>query len=341
MSEIDTNTKLHSRLVNFVKWVKPDSATRDNNKGRADRIRSCVSKKAEEDGLVIKSTPNAGSFATHTGNRRHFKGASEVEGQDIDIPFVVQPESVDGREIRDLLDRFYRYVNDCYPDTEKEITKSSVKLMFSDKVNYDLVPMLATSDPEGQILIRYTGEEIETSVQKHVRFILSRNKSSKEIEGKVKYYQCVRLVKWWRDIQANDSYYLNGDDAPSSFLINLLCAHAYDRLSVENNYAETLAKWMGFLANELKNRKPIMFNDYNIPKEDQFSLWSVIDPVNSNNNIAKSWNSNKVDELAGWFSKSRDNWMRAIRHDEDDEDSRSLECLVKLFGNPFRGHCGN
>lgn len=341
MSEIATNTKLHSRLSTFVGWIKPDSTSRENNKRRADKIRTCVSRKAEEDGVIVESTPNAGSFATHTGNRRHFRGTSEVEGQDIDVPFVVKPESIDGREIKDLLNRFYRYVDDCYPDTEKKITKSSVKLMFSDKVNYDLVPMLSTADSEGQVIIRSTGEEIETSVQKHVRFILSRNKSSNEIDGKVKFYQCVRLVKWWRDIQASDGYYLSGDDAPPSFLINLLCAHAYDRLSVENNYAETLTKWMGFLANELKNRKPIMFKDYNNPQVDQSSIWSVIDPVNSDNNVVKNWNSTKIDELEGWFSKSRDNWMRVIRFDEDDEDSKSLDYLVKLFGNPFKGHCGD
>lgn len=341
MSEITTNTKLHTRLSSFVAWIKPDSSTRENNKNRADKIRTCVSKKAEEDGVIVESTPNAGSFATHTGNRRHYRGSSEVEGQDIDVPFVVKPESVDGREIKGLLNRFYKYADDCYPDTEKEVTKSSVKLKFSDKVNYDLVPMLSSSDPEGQIIIRSTGEEVETSVQKHVRFILSRNKSSSEIDGKVRFYQCVRLVKWWRDIQASDGYYLSGDDAPSSFLINLLCAHAYDRLSIENNYAETLAKWMGFLASELKNRSPIIFKDYNTPKEDQSRIWSVIDPVNPNNNIVKYWDSTKIDELEEWLSASRDDWMRVIRFDEDDEDAQSLDYLVKLFGNPFRNHCGD
>ena len=341
MSEISTNTKLQSRLSTFVEWIKPDATTRENNKHRADNIRTCVSNKAEDDGVIVESTPNAGSFATHTGNRRHYRGTAEIEGQDIDLPFVVKPESVDGRKINELLQKFYRYADECYPDTEKEITKSSVKLKFSDKVNYDLVPMLSAPDPEDQIIIRSTGEEVETSVQKHVRFILSRNKSSNEIDRKVKFYQCIRLVKWWRDIQASDGYYLGGDDAPPSFLINLLCAHAYDHLSVENNYAETLAKWMGFLANELKNRKAIMFNDYNNPRSDQSSIWSVIDPVNSDNNVVKNWNSTKIDELEDWFSKSRDNWMRVIRFDEDNEDSKSLEYLVKLFGNPFRNHCGD
>ena len=47
-----------------------------------------------------------------------------------------------------------RYAQASYPDTERETTKSSVKLKFADKVHFDLVPMFGTPDPERQIIVR-------------------------------------------------------------------------------------------------------------------------------------------------------------------------------------------
>lgn len=339
MSELTTRSKLHKRICNFVDWIKPKSETRDNIKNRAKNIRKNISKKAEEKGVVVSSTPNAGSFATRTGLRRHYRGKSEVEGQDVDLPFVLEPKTVDGEKLEDLLSRFKSYATICYPDTTIKTTKSSVKLIFNDNVCFDLVPMLATENQEEQIIIRATGEKISTSVQNQVEFIRSRNRNSNEQKGRVRFNECVRLMKWWRDFQASSSYFLGGDETPPSFLINLLAAKAFDQLSVEETYAETLFRWFGYLAHVVENRKPILFTDYNNPKEDEICLWTVMDPVNPNNNVVKSWNQSKIDELGNWFALGRDHWSRIIRYDIDGEDAKSLEYLVILFGNPFKNHC--
>lgn len=339
MSELTTKSLLHKRITNFVDWIKPESSTRDQIKERAENVRKNIKAKAEEDELIVESTPNAGSFATHTGLRRHYRGDSEVEGQDVDLPFVINPETVSGEELDELLSRFKKYANASYPDSEIEATKSSVKLKFADNVSFDLVPMLSTDDSKEQVIIRSTGEEIKTSVQKHAEFIKARNRKSNEQEGRVKFNECVRLLKWWRDFQSANSYALGSNDAPPSFLINLLAAYAFDELGVEKTYAETLFKWSAFLAHISESRTAILFTDYNTPEEDSEKIWTVMDPVNPENNVVGKWNNLKVDELSEWLRSARDDWSRIVHFDHDGNDSKALEYLIKLFGNPFKNHC--
>jgi hypothetical protein len=130
---------------------------------------------------------------------------------------------------------------------------------------------------------------------------------------------------------------LGGDDSPASFLINLLTAKAFDELSVKKTYAETLAMWFGYLAHMVRSKEPILFTDYNTPIKDH-NLWTVMDPVNLENNVVKNWNSLKIDELASWLEKGRDSWSRIIRHDIENNDSKSMDQLVEIFGNSFKNH---
>ena len=67
------------------------------NSSAGDRgIYQYLDNQALADGLAVFRTPEAGSFAKHTGLRRHMRGHSEIEGQDVDLPFVVRPATADG-----------------------------------------------------------------------------------------------------------------------------------------------------------------------------------------------------------------------------------------------------
>jgi Second Messenger Oligonucleotide or Dinucleotide Synthetase domain len=103
--------------------------------------------------LVVVATPNGGSFAKRTGLRRHMRGNSEIEGQDVDLPFVVKPSKKDGERIDDLLRRFERYAAASYPSTPRGRTASSVEMQFvASKLNYDLVPTVVARYPDYQIV---------------------------------------------------------------------------------------------------------------------------------------------------------------------------------------------
>lgn len=342
MSEISTHTKLHGRLCCFVDWIAPDPDKIDEIAQRADNIRKNIRQSAEEDGVTVTDTPNAGSFEKKTGLRRHYRGHAEIDGLDVDIPIVVKPKDDDGDPINELLNKFEKYAKKSYPDSTIEKTKSSVKITYADGISFDVVPMLATEKKEEQVLIRSTGERLKTSVQKHNEFVKKRTAKSNEEKGRVKFNECIRLMKWWRDIQADNGYYLTDDNTPPSIVMDLLCAFAFDKLNVEKTYAETLAKWFSFLANVVRTKKAVYFTDnYATPTLDTTTTWIVLDPVNPENNITKNWNSQKVNELAEWLEKGRDSWATIIRLDEDGEDAKCLDELIELYGTPFKNHCEN
>lgn len=339
---VSTHSRSHRRLAAFIDWIKPESETRDAIRKQGGDIRRVISGQASADGLVIVETPEAGSFAKHTGLRRHMRGYSEVEGQDVDLPFVVKPKEKDGAKIDTLLHRFDRYAEASYPNTPREITASSVELRFvASRLNYDLVPMLAAPYADHQIILKKDGTQRLTSVAKHTEFVRRRTRESDNLAGRVRFNECVRLMKWWRYVRIGD---VSPIEEVRTTLIELLCASAYDRFSVERTYTETLFKWFSWLATVTAKRTTISFTDYPTiePKRADVAgnrLWQVIDPVNANNNVVHTpWGNIELDEFASWFSAGRDAFSRLIAHEAAGNDGVVDAILVELFGNPVIDH---
>jgi hypothetical protein len=346
MSQLTTHSILHSRLSCFINWIKPDPDKKEDNSEKADTVTKNVRQNAEADGLQVTDTPEGGSDAKDTGLRRHYRGHSEVDGYDIDRPFVIKEYDKTGNKVTDPLGKFEKYVGTSYPTSEITPTNSSVNLKFSNELRFDIVPMFATDKKDEQIIVKRDGTRFRTSVQKHNEFVKKRTRLSKESPGRVRFNECLRGFKWWKEFQADSSYYFQYDEStgkdnrPPSALIDWLAAYAYDQLGVEKTYAETFAKWFGFLADVIRNKKPVYFTDYySAPSLAGKAGWIVLDPVNTDNNITGKWDSNKLNEFATWFEKARDSWSRIIRYDIDGDDNAAMEELVKLFGNPFKNHC--
>lgn len=336
MDQYSAKSQLHVRIRNFVAWIAPAKENRDAIKKQADEIRSRIRKKAEDDGLTVTGTPYSGSFTTKTGLRRHLKGESEVEGQDIDLPFVIKKDKE--TEFEPLIKRFEKYARESYPDTKITVTKSSVKMEFKGtKLNYDIVPMFATEVANQQVLIRENGEIIKTSIQGHREFIRNRTKQTREEDGVVAFNEIIRLLKWWREHKQQAT---NGSIMLPSFLVNLLAAKALEKCSVNTTYPQTLANWFSYLSFIVKNRESIWFNDYYIkPKTDSTKPWNVFDPVMPDNNITKGWSGWQVDELAEWLQEASEIVNRAIVADTQGRYGDSLEQLKHLFGKIFSSHC--
>jgi Second Messenger Oligonucleotide or Dinucleotide Synthetase domain len=339
---ITNRARSHRRLATFVDWIKPDPEMREAIRTQADNIRHAIGKKAAADGLVVVTTPESGSFAKHTGLRRHLRGNSEIEGQDVDLPFIVKPAKTDGERINELLQRFARYAAASYPNTPREITGSSVELRFvASKLNYDLVPMLSANYPNYQDLLKKNGERRITSVQMHTQFVRRRTRLSDELPGRVKFNECVRLMKWWRDVRVSNA---NSIHEVRTMLIDLLCASAYDKFSVEPTYTETLFNWFSWMASVTARRTNVSFDDYDtIEPLNKTSgtnqLWQVIDPVNVNNNVVHSeWANIELDELASWFGTGRDSFSRLIAQEQAGNDGNVDAILLDLFGGPIITH---
>lgn len=335
---INQKRPLHRRLTAFVDWIATEDSREETIREQAEEVRTRICSKAKADGLTIRSTPWSGSYKKRTGLRRHMVGKHPVEGQDVDLPFVVSPKTADDESLTSLLDRFYGYAYASYPNTSKRTTRSSVRLDFTKtKLAYDLVPMLAGPDSETQIIIRSDGEQRETSVQRHITFVASRTRKSNDITGRVKFNECVRLFKWWREVATE------GDvDRVPTIVIDLLCASAFDRLGVERTYPDTLVRWFGLLAHVVAERTPVYFSDYTPwSSAPTFTPWSVVDPVNKQNNVASRFNSLDVDTLGGWLADARDALAQAISQDLAGNDNAALDVLVPVFGNPLLNHSGD
>lgn len=336
MSNYSNKSVLHNRMKRFGQWVAPEKETRDQIKKQADEIRNRITSKAEEDGLTIVKTPYGGSFPSKTGLRRHMRGNTVIEGQDVDIPFVVKKDKE--TEFEPLIQRFKKYAEKSYPDTAIGTTKSSVKLTFNGtKLSYDIVPMFATDEQDKYILMRDNGDVITTSVEKHIEFIKTRTIKTKETEGVVAFNHMVRFLKWWRDVkQQNTNDIIN----LPSFLINLLAAKAYKECGVNNTYPQTLANWFSCLGHSVKLKETIWFDDYyKTPKPDDSKTWNVLDPVMPDNNIVKSWSGWQVQELADWLTEGAEIMNRAMVADMQGRDSDALTHMKSLFGTIFSSHC--
>lgn len=342
ISAVSHQDRSHRRLISFVKWIKPDPDTRDAIRKQAADVRSAISAQAVNDGLTVVSTPEGGSFAKHTGLRRYMRGNHEVEGQDVDLPFVVRTETTEGERIKTLLDRFERYAKASYPTTPRKLTASSVQMEFvANKLNYDLVPMLAHEKADYQIILKRDGSRRTTSVSKHIEFIRSRTKKSDEMDGRVKFNECVRLAKWWRCIRIGESGII---EEVRTTLIELLCASAFDKVGVAPTYTETLQKWFAWIASVARRRAPIAFADFasveaplEVPQGN--TLWRVIDPVNANNNVAHAaWGNIELDEFASWCETARDTLGRVLSYEHAGAENKVDELLEQLFGSAVITH---
>lgn len=336
MSSYSHRSTLHVRIKNFVAWIAPPRESRDAIKIKSDEVRVDIKAKAEADGLTIVDMPHSGSFATRTGLRRHMYGNTTTEGQDIDLPFVVKKDKE--TEFEPLIRRFKKYAEECYPDHEIEETKSSVNIIFDkEKLTFDIVPMFEGSKSGEQVLVRNTGEEIRTGIEKHREFIRTRTAVTKSTDGIVTFNDMIRLLKWWR---INKEHETNDKLSIPSFLINLLSAKAYETCGDDTTYPQTLANWFSYLAHVVKQKETIWFKDYyKSITPDTSKTWTVLDPVMSDNNIVKSWSWYQVDDLAEWLQEAAEIINRAIVADLDGRDADSLAQLQLLFGKIFSSHC--
>lgn len=334
-----TRTTLHSRLLHFVDWIRTDVSRVETIREQRRRVRERISSQAKDDGLQVVSTPDAGSFAKATGTRRHFRGEVEVEGQDVDVAFVVKPTTADDEKLECLLPRFERYARAAFPTTEIAPTKSSIRLSFDGtKLQYDLVPLLEVKGvPDEQILIRSTGERRRTSLEKNISFVTDRTKWSDASAGPVRFNELVRLLKWWREIRVAEG---QGLDEVPSVLIDFLCAHAFDQRGVGLSYGEALADWFGLLASVVRRRQRVIFHDFSrhVPAPGAGVGWEVLDPANLENNVVAGWSALEIDVLAGWFADGRDSLNRALARDIEGDDAGVLEALVAVFGTPIIHH---
>ena len=346
--QISTHNILHRWTRNFVKWIAPDPNKQTETWEHAKSVLNTIKNKAEENGLKVVDAIVTGSLAKGNGLRRHLQGNSSIEGQDIDLAFILEQEKDLFGNLKCLVSDFRSFAESSYPDSEyPPLTKSSAPMVFKGrKLSYDLVPLYKSGNQDKQILVRTDGDERTTSVLKHIEFTNSRVSKSDREWGVVKFSHMVRLFKWWRyEKQESSGVFGNAKDDESvpSFLLELLCAKAFDDCGVKATYPETLAMWFAHLEDLVYRRETIVFTDYyQFWEEDTSANWTILDPFDKENNIVGNtleWNNRSIDELAEWLAEGRDRMNRALRFIDHGEEAKAKSEMVELFGTAFKNHC--
>lgn len=341
MNRLSIQSPSHRRIASFVEWLRTPGDREDKIKVQADEVRRRLQAKAERDRLVIRSMPFSGSYKKGTGLRRHMHGDAEIEGQDVDIAIVIDPNSVPRDADRaGLIARFLTYFQASYPDTEATSTRSSVRVSFvGTRIAYDLVPMLAVPDTDDQqMLFRSNGERRRTSIQDHIEFVRRRNKRSNDQPGRVKFNECVRLVKWWRHFCERGAQSI--EEVPS-VLVDLLCARAFDECGVAETYTETIGRWFTRIADLAARRVTVAFDDFGrgASRTRDARQWAVLDPVNPDNNVLPmAWSNLHIGELCDWLATARDQWAELEALERTGETERARDVLIEVFGSPFKHH---
>lgn len=323
----------HGHLKRFVPKIRIPSADERKIIEQRDRVRHRISRHLEKAKLRLARTPNAGSHAKHTALRRYMSGNTKLGGSDIDLPFVLTADSGDHLELKSLLELFEGFVRASYPRSKVTQTKSSVKLEFSTfKYAFDIVPMVAVrSEPRHEYLFRGDGSKVATSISAHVKFVKQRAQQSSKLPGIVNFNDMLRLFKWWRELRANADDQLT--DVPT-FLLELLCAKAFDEHRVTTSYTQTLQTWFAAIAEIVATRRAVRFDS--TPSLSS-APWIVLDPVNPANNVVpRLWTDAHIDRLGRWFAEADAAMRRVQICDRDDDGKGALRELEGLFGPAIR-----
>lgn len=318
---------LHEILDNFILWIAPDPQKIVHIVQERESVRRHISALANADGLYVLDTPDAGSFAKQTGLRQHTEIDSEtgalidIEGLDVDCPFVLGPLQSERESLFVLLPLFEKYAKEAYPLAQIKRQKNAIKLVLASKnLQFDLVPLLAANKPKTfQIILRDTGERKITAVQSHVHFIQSRlpkahtHQSSKINTQTLNQY--IRIFKWWKERIVAQEKKRTGLARPldlPSFLIELLCVKMYDTIGILDTHEATLFAWLEGIIFTIAGRIPVAFDDfvdtYSFAKPcvelHQESIWTVLDPINGTNNvISPETTAEKLDILQHYLEK--------------------------------------
>jgi hypothetical protein len=231
----------------------------------------------------------AGSTAKHTAIRRR-----RSEGSDADVAAYVRSARVGGVDAdeRGLLEWLRDRCIEVYGETKQAedfvISDHAVGITLRGSgLKIDVAPVLCDGEPDDRgYLITRQGDRVLTSVTLHLRFMQTRRDAAGP-----QYRELIRLLKAWiREAKRQDDQV-----RCKSFLIELMVAHLWDcgwngKPLAVNDYPRAFEQVLSFIA-RTGLRRPIRFTDFYranavSDSRDPVQVW---DPVNPNNNVARTY----------------------------------------------------
>jgi hypothetical protein len=310
-----------TQLVYFVDTcLKLPSGKRKELLDQVDNLIAVFERTAREDPIInIKKFLKTGSLRKGTVLRSG--GDFPV---DADIAVFLNTDGVSKFDLDALHHRIRLLLCKAYPQKKEEdftVQPHTLGIVFhTSGLEVDLVPVIPIEGPgDYGWQPSSTGEPpVKTSVMGQLEFIRIRK------DQYLRFTALVRLLKHWRNQRELD-------DSLRSFTIELIVCHLQDAHGVPASLEEGLLRFFLYIA-QSGLRDPIIFPENgevpSLPKDRVV----ILDPVNSENNIARRVTTSDCDEIV---AKATEAWELITAARNNSYKGETLEYWKEIFGRSF------
>jgi tRNA nucleotidyltransferase (CCA-adding enzyme) len=298
-------------------------------KAKADEYRAQVRRLREKLEAYLSDHPDftlrkmllSGSLA---------KGTALRTLNDIDVAvYVSGSDSL--RDISALLQYIVEKLRTAFPNVSPDqVQRQTYSVTFSFRgtgLDVDVVPILYYDDPDwrGDLVSQDDGSFLETSIPLHFDFIRKRKRSQE-----THFAQVVRLAKFWVHHMKQE----HQEFRFKSFMVELLMSHLCDQGVDFSDYPDALQSFFTYIA-KTNMRERIVFTDYpsrpTVAPPASTPL-QIIDPVNSENNVARLYTEAHADAIVDAALDAGDALEYALSAQTKQETVRSWQ---RVFGPSF------
>lgn len=270
----------------------------------------------EHTSFRISRVIKAGSFAKFTILRK-----TNEDPLDVDVVFYLEGEDIDQETYESLSEQIYEFLIAAYPTKTVDqftIQKRAATVVFTGSgLSVDVVPVIAKADQPGYgWQFGLDGSKTLTCAPGQIKFIKDR----KDVDAD--FRTLVRLGKKWRNRHKDDLKPLK------SFTVELIMAYILDRDGKDGKLEQRLCNFFLYIAqSELK--ETISFTENTLPLSTFTDPVIIIDPVNSDNNVAA-----RIEEAerVAIVKKANESWE--IAHFASSEND--VDVWKELFGPRFK-----
>ena len=315
----------HAEILSFAEArVNLPSDSKRQYREQVNNLRKELERHiADNPGFGLVKMLHAGSVA---------KGTALYTVNDLDVAVYVTVDQtlVDERRVVSWMGERLR---EAYPNKDPNDfdTRSPhcVKIHFRvSGLDVDVVPVIYEGDENdyGYLIDKDTGEELLTSVPRHLEFIHKRKVANSE-----HFAQVVRLVKWWARQRKEE----NSAFKCKSFLLELLVAHLADSGMKLNDYPQALKQFFNYIVTTGLEKR-VAFGDYysasTLPDPTGASI-EVFDPVNAENNVTNRYSVDDRNALVEAAGEAADAIREAFYATTKE---RAVESWQVVLGSSFR-----
>ena len=257
------------------------------------------------------------------------KGTALRSLNDIDVACYISgiDLQLDPSQVASFLEEKLRRAFPNFSPDQVEKQNFSVKVSFSGTgLDIDVVPILYFGDQnwQGFLVNRDDGTLLETNILRHLEFIRKR-----KLVQENHFAQVVRLVKFWANLQKQKDKNFRF----KSFMIEMILSFLCDEQTDFSDYPEALQAFFTFIARS-NMRESIVFTDYYEAHEvPPFSeAIKIIDPVNPENNVGRSYSDNEADAIVEAALEAGDAIDAALTATTK---SQTIYYWRKIFGSSF------